>query len=239
MVQANVITFASVCLTVHSANSPGEGCCFPEQGFSFHQSYPLQLDEIYDQITEMVDPSSCDLEMAGIEAISADGQKMLQDMSATCIDRADYDTKITKFRSVNLNLPDGGVDATIIYHANGTVEANCDTALGRRLQANDNCFGPKYHDSQPFLGNVSYGSLRTERFGNTLSGLRTYIDLDVDNDCLPIRMTPFTITDFDAAAPSDSLFVIPPECSQQSVKASRPVTHPKSALGAMRSSVVV
>jgi len=178
--------------------------------------------------------------MGGIEAISADGQKMLQDMSATCIERDP--AEVTRYRSVNLILPDGGVDATIIYYGNGTVEANCDGSLGRRLQApspDDNCFGPKYHDNQPFLGNVSYGSLRTERYGNTLSDLSIYIDVDVDNGCLPIKSTPFTITNFDSSPPADSLFVIPPECSQQSAKASRPVTHPKSALGAMRRSVVV
>jgi hypothetical protein len=157
--------------------------------------------------------------MSGVEAISADGQ-MLQDMSATCIG----DSGVTKYRSVNLILPDGGVDATIIYRPDGTVEANCGGPSGRKLQGlsalspNDNCFGPKYHDDMPFAGNVTYGSLRAERFTTTDSSLDTYIDLDVDHGCIPIFTSPFSITNYDASAPDESLFVIPPECSQQSAK---------------------
>merc|ERR1719443_947482 len=45
-----------ICLDVHTAakevraRSAGEGCCLPSGGFSVNQSYPFQIDEIYDII---------------------------------------------------------------------------------------------------------------------------------------------------------------------------------------------
>lgn len=234
---------ASICLTVQSMRSPGDGCCWGNpnphghltNGFSLTQSYPLHLDEVYDSIPEGV---RCEEEISGTEAVQREGS-MYQSFSANCM----MDQDITTYRSVDWNLANGSYgSASIIYYANGTVEADCRMGI---LSSSDNpgCFGPKSDDDTVFVGNVSYGSLQAERYKINNAECKynkaqcgwmknAFLDIDVDNGCIPIRMGPMTVTNFVNADPPDSLFVIPHECTgfQHGATATSPVTHPKGFL---------
>jgi len=191
---------------------------------SLVQSYPFHLDEAYEKIPEGAD---CDEETFGAEAISADG-KMYQDNAAVCRTMNGPST----YRSVNLILNNGTLlDANIIYHPNGTVEANCAFDARARpgpnpaqAQGSENCFGPKNDYPQEYVGIFTYGSLKAERyrFGNA------FLDVDVDNGCLPIRQGSATFTNMFLDDPDESLFAIPQECFQQGAKTNGPVTRPKS-----------
>jgi len=225
MIQTSLKVLACIRLTVQSTRSPGDGCCSDvSNGVSLLLSYPFHLDEMYEKIPEGAD---CDEETFGAEAISADG-KMYQDNAAVCRTMNGPST----YRSVNLILNNGTLlDANIIYHPNGTVEADCAFDTRARPGPNpaqaegpENCYGPKHGDGQEYVGIFTYGSLKSERYryGNA------FLDLDVDNGCIPIRQGPMTFTNVFFDEPDEGFFAIPHECFQQGAKASGRVTRPKS-----------
>jgi len=239
MPHASLVAIASMCLTAHSTRTPGGGCCVNTlNGFSLTQMYPVQLDEVDAKIPE---GAECDPEISGTEAISSDG-KMVQDMSANCY----LSSGVTTYRSVDLNLPNGtSLNAVFVYHPNGTVEADCGltTRLGQSSQ-DAWCYGPDYHADQKFDGTVTYGSLVAERYAlhSLTPQPQAFMDVDVENGCIPIRMPGFTITNYVNSDPAESLFAIPQECFQQGAKAVGPVKQIKSilpSLKTMRSSSVV
>lgn len=238
MSQASLIAIASMCLTVHSVRSPPGGCCVDlgDGGWSLTQTYPLSEDEVYDQLPANAD---CGEEISGVQAASADG-KAVQDMSVHC--SLEYNELVT-VRSLDLLLPNGtDLWSMIIYHPNGTVEADCHFGSPPSQQSSqeDSCIGPNYHDEDEFVGFVTYGSLVAERYGNSrVPG--AYVDLDADHGCIPIKSMEFTITNWSIEEPAESLFAIPPECFQQGAKAAVPVKHTKRVLPFQRrsSSVVV
>lgn len=242
MSQASLIAIASMSLTVQSVRSPSGGCCVDvgDGGFSFTQTYPVQDDEVYDQLLRSFPDAYCDEEISGIQAsVWADG-KAVQDMSVHC--DLVGDNQLATVRSLDLLLPNGtDLYGMIIYHANGTVEADCNfgSSSQQSLQE-DFCIGPNYHDEQEFVSFVTYGSLVAERYG-TSKAPGAYIDLDVDHGCIPIKAPEFTITNWVTGEPAESLFAIPPECFQQGAKAAGPVKHTKRVLPFQRrsSSVVV
>lgn len=254
MTQAKLIAVFGVGLTVQSTKSPGEGCCLSlRNGYALNESWPSDWIG-YDIIKPAGDWPDvvCDLHVDTFEAMSADGQKAFTDTSNRCsqADPAGGPAEVYRYRSGTVMLPDSSVDFLITHYESGPKNGTFDCRLseGRRLQAlsldDDTCFGPKYHDDQPFVGSFRYGSLRAERFKITPSnaqafGLTSFIDVDVDNGCLPIASPPYTFSNLDLSPPDDSLFTIPPECSQHSAKASGPVMHPKPFLWAMRSFVLV
>lgn len=232
-----LFVIASICSTVQSTRSPGDGCCVDNSnGFTLTQAYPLKYDDVFDSIPE---GAQCDDEISGTEAIQREGN-MYQSFSANCM----VEDGITTYRSVDWNLVNGSSgSSSIIYHANGTVEANCRMSTQLRSSSDSMCIGPKYDDDFVFEGNVTYGSLKAERYRAQQGWMRnSFMDVDVDNGCIPIRMGRMTITNYDNSDPPESLFVIPPECFQHGAKATGPVTHLKGFLGSlkpMRSSSVV
>lgn len=226
MSQASFVTIASICLTVHSAKSPGGGCCMTSNGFSLTQTYPVQDDDMYDRIPSGAD---CDPEISGTQAQSADG-KAVQDMSVHC----EIDRDLARVRTLDLILPNGtNMFGIIIYHTNGTIDAECvfgPPLIKHSSQEESYCFGPDYHADHKFAGTVTYGSLIAERYAVAPRAPGAYIDLDVDHGCIPIRMLELTITNVVNSDPAESLFAIPPECFQQGAKIAGPVKHSKRIL---------
>lgn len=215
-------------------------------GFSLTTSYSLRHDTVFNFIPE---GAQCEDDISGTEAYQAEGN-MHQSFSANCLVEPRNDNAVTTYRSVDWDLVNGSFGrASIIYHANGTVEAYCDMYQLKSAgdPHGDNCFGPKYDDGMVFDGIVTYGSLSVERYRYTDPQQGGWmrnapIDIDVDNGCLPIRMGPQAVTNFVSSDPPESLFAIPPECFQHGAKTTGPVTHPKGvlwSLKAMRSSAVV
>lgn len=218
----------------HVLESTHGGCCMKISGASYNQSYPLQWDEVYEYVPEYAE---CVPDITGTSAIATDG-KMLMDMSATCL----LPEGPATFRSVDVNFLNGSsVHASIIYHENGTVEAHCNFEEGvKNSGPDDDCVGPDYHDDQEFDRTVTYGGFPAERFAISLyqdqsTKISTFIDLDVANGCIPIKIQGYTFTDYDASEPAESLFATPPECFQQGAQvAGAPKKHIKNALTAMR-----
>jgi hypothetical protein len=216
-------------------------------GFTVTQFYSLKDDSVWDSIPEW-QRELCEDDISGTEAVQAGGN-MAQSFSANCLVEPHNDHAVTTYRSASWNLMNGSAgSASIIYHANGTVEATCDMyQLKSSSDPASNCFGPKYHDDMVFDGTVTYGSLKVERYRITDPHQGGWmrnapIDIDVDNGCLPIRSGPIGLTNFVNSDPPDSLFAIPPECFQHGAKTSGPVRHPKGilwSLKAMRRSSVV
>lgn len=241
-----LFAIASMCLTVQSTRSPGDGCCVDTMnGFSLTQSYPLHYDSLFDSIPE---GAQCEDEISGTEAIQREGNAY-QSFSANCL----MDDGITTYRSVDWNFANGSSGSgTIIYYANGTVEAACSMSTQLKNSMKDgSCIGPKYDDNMVFVGNVTYGSLTAERYAMKPGWTKNvFVDVDVDNGCIPITsamvsgttIVPLTITNYNNSDPPESLFVIPQECFQHGSKATAPVTHPRGFLGSlkpMRTSSVV
>merc|ERR1712224_726708 len=109
--------------------------------------------------------SQCDPEWTGFEAQMFDGN-WCQDMTISC---NFPDRTPARLRSLNLQLANGTtVDASIIYHGNGTVEAKCGIkAQGAPLKKTfdeDTCYGPAYNPSHVYVGPFTYGSAPVERY---------------------------------------------------------------------------
>lgn len=248
-----LFALASICLTVQSTRSPGDGCCMtrPAGGWWFNHTIPFAFG-----IENAPDGADCDLEAGGVEATRCDGEGGSCDEASQSFYRSYYgncredDDKVATYLYFDLDLSNGtSISANIIYHSDGTIEADCglSTRLASSLlQESDMCMGPKYNEDQVFEGIVSYGSVKAERYSSGRRGSRwmsnDVIDVDADNGCIPIRMSPFTITNWVNSAPPASLFTIPPECLQQGIKATGPVRNSNgflSSLNAMRGSSVV
>lgn len=249
-----VFALASTCLTVQSTRSPGDGCCMdtpPAGGWWFNHTFPFVRLGPYPMFQNVPDGVDCDEEVTGVEAVRCDGEggNCIEDDAVQSLYRSYYgncieDDGVTTYRYFDLDLSNGtSISANIIYHADGTVEANCGL-LTRLASPQDNlmCFGPKYDEDQVFEGIVSYGGVKAERYLSTRSQGEHFWDIDVDNGCIPFRVGPITMTNFVNSAPPASLFAIPPECFQQGLKATGPVANPKgflSSLKTMRVSSVV
>jgi hypothetical protein len=203
--------------------TPGEGCCIQRQAkdLTFTQSYDLDLDEMVEDIPK---GSQCNREWTGLEAQLMDGN-WIQDMRTVCILP---DGSLVRLRSLNLMLSNGTtVNAGIISHADGTVDAKCDFADDTvRLKTpldDDMCIGPKYHDSQVYVGPFAYGSAPVERYSAVSdTGLNEYVDFDVQNGCIPVNMGEIRVNNWvlgEHQVLPDGTFDIPQECYLQGGRA--------------------
>jgi len=222
MTRTNLITIASICLTVQSARSPGDGCCQDVSGgFSSSLREPRSL-RFDDRIPE---GAQCDLDWSGTQAVSAAGD-VIQDVSVNCV----VQDGITNYRSVGLSTASTNLGARITTHPNGTIEADCNFDSKLTGRAGTLCVGPKYHACFEFVGIVTYGSLKAERYScleyNSKDQKQSdgFIDLDVENGCIPIWQEAFMITNYVASDPAQSVFAIPQECFQPTNPTTLPTT---------------
>merc|ERR1719446_204789 len=98
----------------------------------------------------------CDQDLTGVEAAQCDGEggncdepsQSYRGYYGNCYE----DDGVATYHTFDLHLSNGtSISANIIYHSDGTVEADC--GLSTRLaspQNNSMCFGPKYVEDHVF-----------------------------------------------------------------------------------------
>jgi len=130
----------------------------------------------------------------------------------------------------------------IITYSNGTVDAKCEKR--QRMprvdvweKYNDPWITQCMGDHVVYDGVVSYGSLKVERYSDPMESSmyigfkRGYLDVDVDNGCIPLVQGPFSFKNFNHSVPAEPLFAIPRECFKEPDTASSDAASYDTLLG--------